>query len=73
MTFNDNLLDSSYFHSAESSASLQPDRFQPELRRLIPALHVNMSRLVAVTGVKKEPIWPDTEYRRHFSRLAPLF
>lgn len=35
---------------------LQPDRIEPELRDIVIALDVDMTRFIAVTSIKEEPI-----------------
>jgi len=44
------------FITAESSAIVQPDRFQPKLGHLILSFDMHMSRLISVTSIEEEPI-----------------
>jgi hypothetical protein len=46
------------FFDGESgtSAACQPDRTKPVLRDFVISLHMDMSRLITITGVEKEPM-----------------
>lgn len=57
----DDGLDGQKLGRAKSSATVKSHRFDPELRGIIVALHVDMRRLRAVVGVKVEPIRPDSQ------------
>jgi len=54
--------------SAESSASLQSHRLQPELCDLIVSLNMNMSGLIAVARVKEKPIRTKSQYGWHLNQ-----
>jgi len=45
----------------KASASLNPDRINPEFCCIPFALNMNVRWLVTVVRVKKEPIWADSE------------
>lgn len=55
----DDLLYLTEFHPIESSASLQPQRLQPELRNFIFSFHVNVQRFITISSIKEESIWTD--------------
>lgn len=44
------------FQAIETSAACQPDRTKPVLRDFVISLHMDMSRLITITGLEKEPI-----------------
>ena len=56
----------------ESSAPLEPEGIEPELRLTIIVFNVNVRWLASVTGVKEQAEWPGLENCRHLPmvRLA---
>src|ERR1035437_5268132 len=58
-------VDSPKLHGTEAKVSGQRNRVQPELCRLIVAIHVNMGRLVRLMAVKIQAVWPDHQYGWH--------
>lgn len=62
----DDFVDSTEFCSIEATASLQPDRIEPELGDLVLTLDVNVLRFIAIAGVKEQSIRAYPEYCRHF-------
>ena len=60
-----NTLDCSQLPEVKSTAPLQSDRLQPELGHVASALNMDVSRFVAITSVKVEPVGPNSENRWH--------
>ena len=61
----DDFVDSTEFCSIKATASLQPDRIEPELGDLVLTLDVNVLRFIAIAGVKEQSIRAYPEYCRH--------
>ncbi len=61
----DDFVDSTEFCSIEATASLQPDRIEPELGDLVLTLDVNVLRFIAIAGVKEQSIRAYSEYCWH--------
>ena len=61
----DDFVDSTEFCSIEATASLQPDRIEPELGDLVLTLDVNVLRFIAIAGVKEQSIRAYPEYCWH--------
>jgi hypothetical protein len=70
--FND-LRNPDYFRTSKSAASLQPHWLDPELRNIIFSFNMHMDRFIAVTRIKEEPIWPNSQYSRHLHSLDIFF
>ena len=52
----------------EASALVEADRIEPELGKVLVALHVDVRRLGPVTGVEEEPVGASPEHGRHAER-----
>lgn len=63
--FGNNLLDPPQLLSGEASATFEPDGNKPEFGFALIALHVNMSRFIAVASVKEKPIRSTPQDCRH--------
>lgn len=61
----DDFVDSTEFCSIKATASLQPDRIEPELGDLVLTLDVNVLRFIAIAGVKEQSIRAYPEYCWH--------
>jgi hypothetical protein len=70
--FND-LRNPDYFRTSKSAASLQPHWLDPELRNIIFSFNMHMDRFIAVTRIKEDPIWPNSQYSRHLHSLDIFF
>src|ERR1017187_7430868 len=64
-------MDSTKFHRAEAKVSGQRNRVQPELCRLIVAIHMDMGRLVRLMAVKIHAVWPHHQYGWHATSISP--
>src|SRR2546425_10802707 len=58
---------------AESLAPFQPPRVEPKLGLMILAFHVDVRRLIPVTGVEEKPVRADSQYGWHRFTLPTLF
>jgi hypothetical protein len=58
-----------YFAAAKPATVLQANRIEPKLRDTLVTFDVDMRRLVSISCIEKEPIWSDSEHRRHQPRL----
>ena len=58
-------MDSPKLHRTEAKISGQRNRVQPELRRLIVAIHMHMGRLVWLMAVIIDAVWPHHQYGWH--------
>jgi len=58
-------VDSPKLHRTEAKVSGQRNRVQPELCRLIVAIHMDVGRLVQLMAVKIHTVWPRHQYGRH--------
>jgi hypothetical protein len=56
---------------AETSARLQCHRIKPELGNPIFAANVDVLRFVAVTRIKEESIWSNSQHRGHAGTIVP--
>jgi hypothetical protein len=59
----------SQFQAVEPAATLEPNRIEPELCDPIVPLDMDMTGLIAITGIKKESIWSRSHYSWHLSPL----
>ena len=66
-------LDASKLGARKSSVALQSDRIKPELRQLVIMLNMNMWRLITISCIKKETVWPDSENGWHYPRFIAFF
>jgi hypothetical protein len=66
-------LDAPNLCTRKSSVALQSDRVKPELRQLVIMLNMNMGRLITISCVKKEPVWPDSENGWHYPSFITFF
>ncbi len=57
------------FVPTKTVAAFQPNRFEPEFRLAVVAFDVGVRGIVAVTGVKEKPEWPNSQYSRHKSMV----
>lgn len=62
---HDDFVDSTELRSSKATASLQPDRIEPELRDLVLTLDVNMLRFVAIARVEEQSVRAYPEYGWH--------
>lgn len=69
----DDFVDSTELCSSKATASLQPDRIEPELSDLVLTLNVNMLRFVAIARVEEQSIRAHPEYRRHLLVVSNRF
>ena len=53
------------FTPTEATALLDPNRHEPEFGDIRFTLHMDMWRLITITGVKEEAIWANSKDRRH--------
>jgi len=58
-------VDSPKLRGTEAKVSGQRNRVQPELCRLIVAIHMDMGRLVRLMAVKIHAVWPHHQYGWH--------
>jgi hypothetical protein len=61
----DDFVDSTEFCPSKATASLQPDRIEPELSDLVLTLDVNMLRFVSIASVEEQSVRAYPEYCRH--------
>jgi hypothetical protein len=69
----DDFVDSTEFCPSKPTASLQPDRVEPELRDLVLTLDVNMLRFVSIAGVEEQSVRAHPEYCRHLLVVSNHF
>jgi hypothetical protein len=62
---SDDLLDPADLDSRKSTTSLQPDWVEPEFCHLILTFYMHMRRFIAISGVKEEPKWSNSQNRWH--------
>jgi len=63
--FSHEPFDLAYLHPREPTAALQANGVQPQFGDIIVAFDMNVGRLVPITGVEEEPVWPLTQNCRH--------
>ena len=61
----DDFVNSTEFCPIKATASLQPDRIEPEPGDLVLTLDVNVLRFIAIAGVEEQPVRPYPEYCWH--------
>jgi hypothetical protein len=61
----DDFVNSTEFCPIKATASLQPDRIEPELGDLVLTLDVNVLRFITIAGVEEQSIRAYPEYCRH--------
>lgn len=59
------LLNSTDLAAGKSTAPLQPDRIEPELRNFILALNMNMRCFIPIACVEEDTVRTNPEYCRH--------
>jgi hypothetical protein len=61
----DDFVDSTELCPIKATASLQPDRIEPQLGDLVLTLDVNVLRFIAIACVKEQSVRTYPEYRWH--------
>ena len=61
------------FLSAETTASLQTNRSEPELCFAVIALDMDVSWFSAIPGIEKKPLGANSKYRRHLFDVTAAF
>ncbi len=72
LVFLNDSTDSLRLDAAEPAASRKPDGVKPEFSRRRFPFHVNVRRLITVSGIEKEPIRTNSKNRRHRLWCGPL-
>lgn len=72
MVFLNKSADAIDFPAIKTATALEPDGFKPKLGTVVIALHMDVSRFVAISGKKMKAVRPSQQYSWH-SAITVLY